>query len=202
VAPDCCAKKQALGPPCSIANHAFQRTSRKALLIANWPGRGARSPTPRPSSPPFRVTEIGRHCSRSEKISDRKQHLFVGQAFPAPCRGPTSAYGTRMYSAWPPAKSRRAICEYPNRPAGEMPPHLLGFLGVSDLGERFGKPELEGPSCRRKEEEESIPRTKIVKGTTTPVRRLFSFLLSLRTPRPLSPHRFMAEHRHLFPWSA
>src|SRR4051794_15563044 len=51
--------------------------------------------------------------------------------------GPTSAYGTRTYSACPPANPPNK-CEYPNSPAGECP-HI--FSAIQALGLEFSHNE-------------------------------------------------------------
>src|SRR4051794_35844182 len=72
-------------------------------------------------------------------------------------RGPTSAKGTRRYSAWPPAKPP-VKCEYPKMPAGEWP---MIFAAVAAFGFELSQQE-NNPFLQKKHSPQLI-----VNGTTT-----------------------------------
>src|SRR3954465_2437436 len=85
--------------------------------------------------------------------------------------GPTSANGTRRYSACPPGKPP-SMCEYPNKPAGEWPMILaaIGAFGF-EVSQGEKSPCWQNQHCPQ----------EMVNGTTTR-----SPFLSLVTADPTS----------------
>src|SRR5689334_1593346 len=85
--------------------------------------------------------------------------------------GPTSANGTRRYSAWPPANPP-SMCEKPNNPAGECP---IALRAISAFGFDVSQHE-KSVFLQKKHSPQAM-----VKGTTTR-----SPALRLVTPDPTS----------------
>ena len=83
----------------SIADHALGAEQERAFH-RELPDRAA-APD-RDGVARLDVAHVRAHVACREDIG-QEQHLLVGQVRPAPSAGPTSANGTRAYSAWPPA---------------------------------------------------------------------------------------------------
>src|SRR5690348_4008878 len=92
---------------------------------------------------------VGRMSERNSTCSSRKPFSIL--------RGPTSAKGTRAYSACPPANPP-SRCEYPKTPAGECP---HAFSASHALGLEFSQSEV---ICRSQKKQ--LPQA-IGNGTTT-----------------------------------
>src|SRR5436190_19924768 len=106
------------------------------------------------------------------KMSDRNNTCSSGRP-DSIFSGPTSANGTRKYSACPPGNPP-SMCEKPNNPAGECP---IALRAISALGFEVSQQEYK-VFWQKKQ----LPQA-MVNGTTTrsPFRRLVIALLTSTT---------------------
>src|ERR1700722_657134 len=139
----------------------------EALWIANW----ATGPHPHTAIvSPFSIPAFSAAMYPVGKISDRKRTFSSGRS-DSILNGPTSAYGTRKYSACPPAYPP-SIWENPNNPAGDWP---ISSRATSAFG--FDESQSENSSRLQYQQ---VPH-EMVNGTTT-----LSPFFSRVTPLPTS----------------
>ena len=156
--------------------------SRYALAMASRPTGPA--PQTATTSPDL-MSHISAPMYAVGKMSDRNSTWSSLRSFSI-LIGPTSANGTRAYSAWPPAKPP-VRWEYPNMPALACP---HSFSAMPALGLEFSQTE-KNPALQ-----ELQPPQAIGNGTTTR-----SPICRLPTPEPSSTTSPMNSWPRMSPFS-